>query len=236
MSEFTQEQQEIQQKLAEELSNKRERLTRRVLDDLQDRYHQSFEITRIIVTPGDVSTRMYLRTVDSPSIPFTVNVSASEGLSEDFISSGILASLCRKSESAIPGSAVCGRFVEEDPAEETDPDLSMEEYLRKHTVLGIHLYILIPEDNEKSVQEILSCMNDISMSCDTDLVFRVWHMGMESFESAGQLFSEIPFVSRDILENYPFLQTWSAKARDGAVMYFSPQEKQEGDSNGKTIY
>ena len=232
MSEFTQEQQEKQQKLMEELRRQQERMTRNVLEELQDRYHQSFEITRIIADVGDMSVKMYLKSADLPSVPFTVHLGASEGFSEDFIPSGILASLCRKIESAIPGSAVCGRFVEEDPAEETDPDLSLEEYLRKRTVLGIHLYILIAGNHEESVQEILSCMKEISMSCDTELVFRVWHMDKESFESAGQLFSEIPFVSRDILDSYPFLQTWSAKVRNGAVMYFSPQEKQEGDSNG----
>jgi len=232
VSEFTQEQQEKQQKLMEELRRQQERMTRNVLEELQDRYHQSFEITRIIADVGDMSVKMYLKSADLPSVPFTVHLGASEGFSEDFIPSGILASLCRKIESAIPGSAVCGRFVEEDPAEETDPDLSMEEYLRKHTVLGIHLYILIAGNYEESVQEILSGMKEISMSCDTELVFRVWHMDKESFESAGQLFRVIPFVSRDILDSYPFLQTWSAIVRAGAVMHFSPQEKQEGDSNG----
>ncbi len=186
-----------------------------VVDYLEDKYSKDFEATHI---GREIDkTKLYVKSESDDSIIFTAYIDDNGDISDDYVNRVILAKTEKMIEDEMSAHGIeCSVNVVVDKVNETDPSLSITEFMDKNSLEYLYMRLIVEESSftqaeVKDVFKHLNCLQQINYAVNGYI------MTTDTYSMCKDDFETYPSVNTTKIKSYKPIDSFRLVRENGKV-------------------
>ncbi len=205
------------EKIEELFNHNYEALRDQICQILKDRYNRQFTVSGVNMSYGTFTVILTLHPEDEPELLFSVRIDDGNIIHEDYLEKRCLQEMEKQIRTTVPGIYAKACFIDSDGIDESDTEIMLIKYIKKHRIQQIMVRLIFCEKNCPDRDTLTALFENLSALYNVDLIMRCWTHSQEGFEKCGELLTRIPSINETIIKRCAPISLVSFSSQNGVT-------------------